>query len=611
MSAEMFERIRQLISNQPAMPFRDLSSWPYDCRKRPEYIKWVGELQDWSKTMDRLHCEGIAVEAGADRAAVLMHGVPVPGLSLVRQPDGVIVRDLEERNYDSVQTWSWSWRWSWSYMALPGPKQDLRRWAARQAGARSHPRFLWNVHGCVKKFLNARQLKMYRSPAWDARLDEIQIQWAQALRPLVNYKALTQLRRLVNSPRCGQTFAEYNIAAHCGGALQELSRSNPGAVGWWLAIVRKALNDSGSGFLPESLPTHPGEIIAQARDQFRRVGGRSWKSLTRLPVPEIYALTMSHRLNAVAQTVDSLAQLPRDPERPGQRRQPPYEIKEQIAHIYSLLSSYCPPYAVPHGARDRLRASVSAALDRVVSLAVREFAGYAGEPVEISDVVDYAMTEPVAALRRGSWNALSRAAARWHEDLNERDRPNETQRVNLEWSGALTEYEVADFRARLLASGAELRAETDLMRHCVGQSGYDYRCARGELRIFHLEPPGLDAGDESEQRRQATTVALALRNEAWTVVQQRGFGNRGATKNEAAQASRLAQAYNRAEQRKRAPAPGGGKRYERGKVRTDPATAERPAGRAVSGPAPPSQRLSPVSGICPVAKRSGGLARGD
>ena len=87
------------------------------------------------------------------------------------------------------------------------------------------------------------------------------------------------------------------------------------------------------------------------------------------------------------------------------------------------------------------------------------------------------------------------------------------------------------------------------MRHCAGQSGYDYRCARGELRVFHLEPSGLDPGDRSEQRRRATTVALERGAGDWQVSQQRGFANRKASPREAAWGRRLAQAYNRAERR--------------------------------------------------------------
>ena len=479
-----------------------------------------------------------------------MYGVPVPGLRLERQIDGVIVRDVAPHDYDRVLP-PWSWR-----MALPGPKQDLDDWARRVAGKRARPGSIWSLDSYLDGFRRdyLEDPYHYDSPGWNDHMDLAQVRWAKALRPLLDYKALAPLRRLAGNARYGLSLAEYNIAAKCGSMLEELSRTNPGAVGWWLASVRKALNEYRSEFtLPEELPAHPGEVIAQAREQFRRLGGRSWKSLARLPAPEIYALTMSCQANIVVPTVDSLAQVPRDPARPGQRLLPPYAIKEQIATIYVRMSSfYCDPYDAREEQRAARRARRDAALERVVGLAVREFAGYAGEPVQISDVADYAVANPGAARRSENWNELSRAAERWHEELADRAAENETpppppDRPDLEWSGVLTEYEGADFRARLLTTSGELRAEAALMRHCVGNANYDELCARGETLIFHLEPKDIGPEDESGQRRQATTVELALRDETWGVVQQRGYANRAATAVEEERSWRLQQACNRAE----------------------------------------------------------------
>ena len=500
MSAETLEQIQRLHRDRPVEPFQDRPRRPNGYRDFPEYIQWRRDVRDWAQKIFQWHIDGLHLSRDEDSVAVTMHGVPAPGLRLERRPDGVIVRADED---------GWAPRWpgpspkrpdgvivradedgaerapEWfDLLELPPSRQRIDAWL-KHSRKRYNYKVRWNILARLDRFVGADGMPLCTDPAWFNHALRIEAKWAEELRRLADYRAVSRLRRLTG-PVEFTIIAEHNMAVLRGDLLQKLSRSNPGAVGWWLANARREhlppLYDWQFGDLPppSELPAHPGEVIARVQEEFRQAGGRHWKSLIRQPSRDVYALLTKFPAEAVAEVVDALAQAPPDPARPGRRSQPPGWVKKRLANICQRIR-IC---------RDEGAADAVQALESVVRLAIREFAGYAGEPLPFGGVEDYAVAEPAAARRRGSWDALWRAADEWHDEREaEFDRrawealgcapgggarridPAPTGAADApEWSGALTEWADADFRARLLTSAGALRAESDLMRHCVGRA---------------------------------------------------------------------------------------------------------------------------------------------
>ena len=541
MIAERFEQIQRLLRKRPEKPLDLLLPGDF-----AQDWQWRTDLVNWSQEVFLWHKSNLDLKIDDDSVAVTMYGVPAPCLRLARRADGVIVR-VDEGDAGGATEW-------FELLELPPPRAKIDPWLERNQLLSSYP-VRWGIQGRLRIFAADNGMPFCKDSRWPDLVFRLEVKWAEELRRLADYRAVRRLRRLTG-PVEFTTIAEHNMAVLCGDLLQKLSRTNPGAVGWWLASVRRKhipqyqipirWNETRSLPAPPELPAHPGEIIARVQEEFRQAGGRHWKSLIRQPSRDVYALLTEFPAEVAASVVDALAQSPPDPARPGRRSLPPGWVKKQLAHTYKRIQA-----CRDDGPR---RNDAIPALERVVHLAVREFAGYAGQPFRFDSVADYAVIEPAAARRRGNWDALWNAAAQWHREL-EANRRGGSQRdrdgggADPEWGGALTEWTDADFRARLLTSAGALRAESDLMRHCVGSAGYDLMCRQGDTRIFHLEPLRLDAGDKSAPRRQATTVALERGADGWQVVQQRGFANRRASKKEANRGRRLAQAYTRAERR--------------------------------------------------------------
>ena len=95
---------------------------------------------------------------------------------------------------------------------------------------------------------------------------------------MINPETWRICRQAAPDPRNERTgLTRYNRAARSAAALAQTIETNPGAAAWFMAIPRPE---------PEPAPNHPGQIIAIVRDEFRRAGGRSWKTMAAMDPAE-------------------------------------------------------------------------------------------------------------------------------------------------------------------------------------------------------------------------------------------------------------------------------------------------------------------------------------
>ena len=103
------------------------------------------------------------------------------------------------------------------------------------------------------------------------------------------------------------------------------------------------------------------------------------------------------------------------------------------------------------------------------------------------------------------------------------------------WASHLQETNVGEVIAVPLTSGAELAAEGQAMRHCVGT--YTRQCANGNLRIFSLRHP--------DGRR--STLSIVHAGNFWKISQNLAEQNRMPDKALLAVGKVIAKLYNKAE----------------------------------------------------------------
>ena len=108
--------------------------------------------------------------------------------------------------------------------------------------------------------------------------ETIDRQWLTAVQSMLNPETWRICRQAAPDPQNERTgLTRYNRAARSAAALAQTIETNPGAAAWFMAIPRPE---------PEPAPNHPGQIIAIVRDEFRRAGGRSWKTMAAMDPAE-------------------------------------------------------------------------------------------------------------------------------------------------------------------------------------------------------------------------------------------------------------------------------------------------------------------------------------
>jgi PcfJ-like protein len=192
-------------------------------------------------------------------------------------------------------------------------------------------------------------------------------------------------------------------------------------------------------------------------------------------------------------------------------------------------------FAIARAATDDTAVALKVSRSKLVDFAVtdrfgretaRFFAHHPTTILEMNDLVDYLQAarqeDPRFSLKGRTLLALRRRMAEWHRALR-----------NLASGGRWNGYRLHDvsyaddqggpvWRFHQIKSGAELAREGGRMSHCVVT--YRDKCARGDCSIWSLT----DAQSGGRASRSLTIEVAGDR----TIVQCRGFANRGATPEE-------------------------------------------------------------------------------
>jgi PcfJ-like protein len=194
-------------------------------------------------------------------------------------------------------------------------------------------------------------------------------------------------------------------------------------------------------------------------------------------------------------------------------------------------------YGIARAATDDAAVALKVARSKLTDFAVTEpfwrdaarfFVSHPITILEINDLVDYLSAarqeDPRFSLAGRTLPALRRRMTEWHRMLRD-----------IAGGGCWNGYRLPDvsysdgpgypvWRFRQIKSGAELAREGGRMAHCV--ASYREKCVRGDCSIWSLT-------DERSGGRASRSLTIELGSDR-TILQCRGFGNRGASAEEVA-----------------------------------------------------------------------------
>ena len=240
-----------------------------------------------------------------------------------------------------------------------------------------------------------------------------------------------------------------------------------------------------------------------------------------------------------------------------------------------------PPQGPAAPAPDQERDQVPDALNHLVELVLRHYAGAKGicdgpGPLKrlksrLEDIADYCWSQPAQSLQAKTFSGLAKASVRWHQDYILRQLARQLAEVDASiaeagpesaaewtrgWDCPLPELKEKRWQARCLPNAYELLQESVVMDHCVGDHVYRRDCEYGYARIYHLQPrpPGAAPGwqpNPAEARQEGSTLEVYRfdpdqPDSRWRVHQHRGYKNVQPDPDAAAFADRVAEALNKA-----------------------------------------------------------------
>lgn len=313
------------------------------------------------------------------------------------------------------------------------------------------------------------------------------------------------------------TLNHYNAAVRAGSSLTELTHTNPGAAAW-------ALN---TGILEQSVPEHPGQIIAGVKAQLHQLGlpDGLWRRTATLDPRLVHtALRTARSQHAAVTAIIALAQAANSPE---------------PSHLTHIIQN------VTNSARQDHHSHY------ITKLAIQESQKWGHEtPKEFQKnahtILDYLanLRNKEEAPSQKSWRKLLRASERWHRQIDEQraqaDWDQRLVRTNgrySAWNSLIERKTIADYTFQALTDELQLMQETARMRHCV--AGYGHSCATGESRIFQVFHQGNHLG--------TTEIAPDTLSETgtWTQTQTKGYKNADIGLQATLAANLLAKEYSR------------------------------------------------------------------
>ena len=476
---EAVEQLKQILLEQPREPYTGRKRRPNGYASRAEYILWEENRLRWSKRILEWHRNGLSVDNDGDRAEVLLYGATVPGVRIEKQPDGWL--RYEEPGADPEERAP--------AIRLPGVKESLEtvfEYDHKYGGG------WWNLKTFVTDMLRQDGVNVSYEYTrnnnngsglvqYDRELnhicDDLRDKWAEAVRDLVDHKAVSRLRKWTGQ-KANYDLRNHNLSLLSQGPLMETAAANPGALGWWMFSYEHP--ERKSRLEPPELPPfprHPGEIIGVVRQEYAEAGGKHWKALAAQPADHVAVCLRKHGRKAVAWLSGPLseARLPGrtetlteqqenresrrrqaqtdfmplmpPPEPPpvkkelkaapgkSKQQQPPLEIKLILLELYgqnrgdfNRRHNFMGQLNIRGNRTKEEQEQAEAAIRRVAALACRNYAGKPGMSEnsrrkdatirEFQDLSDFLFDSPEQAARAGTWDGLKKAGRRWHGERN-------------------------------------------------------------------------------------------------------------------------------------------------------------------------------------------------
>ena len=307
----------------------------------------------------------------------------------------------------------------------------------------------------------------------------------------------------------------YNIVAAAHTVLQDLLRTNPGALTW--AMETRALRGP---------PQHPGEVVSAAKSALFEAGldPVNWRFVATLDpavmrtlaTDEHETLPLSNRifiLNIIAET----------------RTVPDRDVLESALHQTKRLLEQ--GHTTLNQANTRTFAKLLLRADRPPR---------AEETFSVTDYVASANEHDII-IESTTWTGLKKATNRWHRQLREqyieqewKDLLQRQEGLYKAWNTALGEHRDGDHTVTPLSTEYDLYQESLRMAHCV--INYGSTCAKGSSRIFSIHEDG---------KRVATTQIQNIHG-TWAPVQTRGYRNSDVDESIHELARRVAHRYQQA-----------------------------------------------------------------
>ncbi|WP_312602279.1 PcfJ domain-containing protein [Pseudomonas luteola] len=160
-----------------------------------------------------------------------------------------------------------------------------------------------------------------------------------------------------------------------------------------------------------------------------------------------------------------------------------------------------------------------------------------GYLVSILDYLDAEGFDHGYPTKRCTWSQLLRRSNEWHLRLALEELDDQLERGgDYEWSSKLPETVIGDIVFTPITNARTLIIEGFELKHCVGSSGYIYRCANGGYMVFSVSEPG---GARS-------TLGLAIAQGEVLLDQHRGIRNSAISKKADQAGRKLASLYREA-----------------------------------------------------------------
>ena len=308
------------------------------------------------------------------------------------------------------------------------------------------------------------------------------------------------------------TTFHYNTILTLGDALDELVRTNPGAVAWAMNHVTETRD------LSETV-RHPGQLITIAKKTLHRAGLklRNWKFVAGLDNPCIKEAqpTQSEMLALLLNAMAEAGHAPA-PDTAS------FIVNKVLTPAYRRAITYTESSAEQTElTKDNMT--------RVLQLLCRQHA--AGEDTDTLmdqalDTMDYTTyaSEHGESIRSTTWNGLLKATHDWHRDtrqaeiLAEWERNHSGRKRKLRtWESLIGPATKGEFEIVPLTSEYQLFQESREMNHCVVK--YTRDCQQGD-RIFSVLRNGV----------KLATSLIRQTPDGWQEVQTRGRGNHAVSK---------------------------------------------------------------------------------